>query len=302
MTIRNFRWEDAPTLAELENRLLQSPHASTAPKERFVTEFLGQPNLNPEEDLFLYESEGILQGYGLIFHEPAISRTVLMSKTHPDADPSAVEEALLDTTLRRAGQLGANVLHVQAKPNSLQSDLLLQRGFQHIRTYWTMGWEIQDLPMADPPEGCSFRSYGREGDAEALADIQNAAFGGSWGFALNTPQEIAYRAEMSVTSHDGIIFLCEGETVYGYCWTYLTGDADKRVGIIFMIGIHPVYRRRRLGKPLLTAGLKYLASLGVAHVELEVDGANTPATRLYFSLGFTKVSESHWFEAAPGPA
>ena len=67
MTIRNFRWEDAPTLAELENRLLQSPHASTAPKERFVTEFLGQPNLNPEEDLFLYESEGILQGYGLIF-------------------------------------------------------------------------------------------------------------------------------------------------------------------------------------------------------------------------------------------
>ena len=117
----------------------------------------------------------------------------------------------------------------------------------------------------------------------------------------NTSQEIAYRAEMSVTSHDGIIFLCEGETVYGYCWTYLAGDADKRVGIIFMIGIHPVYRRRRLGKPLLTAGLKYLASLGVDHVELEVDGANTPATRLYFSLGFTKVSESHWFEAAPGP-
>ena len=150
MTIRNFRWEDAPSLAELENRLLQSPHASTAPKERFVTEFLGQPNLNPEEDLFLYESEGILQGYGLIFHEPAISRTVLMSKTHPNADASTVEEALLDTALRRGGQLGANVLHVQAKPNSPQSDLLLRRDFQHIRTYWTMGWEIQDLPPADP--------------------------------------------------------------------------------------------------------------------------------------------------------
>ena len=182
MTIRNFRWEDAPSLAELENRLLQSPHASTAPKERFVTEFLGQPNLNPEEDLFLYESEGILQGYGLIFHEPAISRTVLMSKTHPNADASTVEEALLDTALRRGGQLGANVLHVQAKPNSPQSDLLLRQDFQHIRTYWTMGWEIQDLPPADPPEGCSFRSYGREGDAEALRTSRTpplAAAGGS---------------------------------------------------------------------------------------------------------------------------
>jgi mycothiol synthase len=302
LTIRNFRWEDVPALAELENRLLQSPHASIAPKQRFVTEFLGQPNLKPEEDLFLHESQGSLRGFGLIFPEPAISRTVLMLKAHPNVDTPTVEEALLDAALSRAGQLGANVLQVQAKPDSPQSSLLLRRGFRHVRTYWTMGWEIQDLPPAGPPEGCTFRSYGREGDAEALTDIQNAAFGGSWGFAPNTPQEIAYRAKMSTTSNDGIIFLCQVETVYGYCWTYVMGDASKRVGIIFMIGIHPVYRRRRLGKPLLTAGLNFLASLGVDHVELEVDGANTPATRLYFSLGFTKVSESHWFEAAPGPA
>lgn len=302
MTIRNFRWEDVPALAKLDNRLLQSPHASIAPKQRFVTEFLGQPNLNPEEDLFLYESEGSLQGYGLIFPEPAISRSVLMMKTHPDAHTPQVEEALLDTALRRAGRLGSSVFHVQARPNSPQSRLLKRRSFRHVRTYWTMRWEIQDLPPVQTPEGCDFRSYGQDGDAETLTHIQNAAFGGSWGFAPNTPREIAYRAKMGITSYDGIIFLCQGETVYGYCWTYVMGDATKRVGIIFMIGIHPDYRRRRLGKPLLTAGLNYLASLGVDHVELEVDGANTPATRLYFSLGFTKDSESYWFETTPGPA
>ena len=300
MTIRNFRWEDVPALAELDNRLLQSPHATLAPKKRFVTEFLGQPNLNPQADLFLYETQGSLRGYGLIFPEPSINRSVLMLKTHPDADASRVEETLLNAALRRAGKLGADVLQVQTWPDSPQSRLLLRRGFRHVRTYWGMGWEIQDLPSIETPEGCSFRSYGHDGDAEALTEIQNAAFGGSWGFAPNTPEEIAYRAEMSVTSHDGIIFLCEGETVCGYCWTYLMGDAATRVGIIFMIGIHPDYRRRRLGKPLLTAGLEYLASLGVDRVELEVDGANTPATRLYFSLGFTKVSESYWYEAALG--
>ena len=302
MTIRNFRWEDVPALAELDNRLLQSPHASIAPKQRFVTEFLGQPNLNPEEDLFLYESEGTLRGYGLIFSEPSISRSVLMMKTHPNTDASHVEVGLLNRALKRAGQLRANVLQVQTMPNSSQSRLLQRRGFRHVRTYWTMRWEIQDLPPVQTPEGCAFRSYGLDGDAETLTDIQNSAFGGSWGFAANTPREIAYRAEMSVTSHDGIIFLCQGETVYGYCWTYVMGDASQRVGIIFMIGIHPDYRRRRLGKPLLTAGLEYLASIGVDHVELEVDGANTPATRLYFSLGFTKDSESHWFEASPNSA
>ncbi len=298
MTIRNFRWEDAPTLAELENRLLQNPHAIPGPKNRFVTEFLRQPNLNPETDLLLYESKGHLQGYGLIFPEPAIGRSVLMMKTHPDVQASKVEEALLETAIGRAGQLGASVLHVQTNPDSRQSHLLESRGFRHVRTYWGMGWEIQELPESEPPEGCVFRSYGEAEDAEALTDIQNAAFGGSWGFAPNTAEEIAYRAEMSVTSHDGIIFLCEGETVCGYCWTYLMGDAAKRVGIIFMIGIHPDYRRRRLGRPLLTAGLRYLASLGVDHVELEVDGANTPATRLYFSVGFTKDSESFWYETS----
>ena len=296
MTIRNFRWDDVPALADLDNRLLQSPHATLTPKRRFVTEFLGQPNLNPESDLFLYEAGESLQGYGLIFPEPSISRSVLMMKIHPDADTSTVKGALLDTALGRAKELRADVLHVQTMPDSSQSQLLQSRGFQHVRTYWTMGWEIQELPIIDTPEGCSFRSFGVEGDAEALTTIQNAAFGGSWGFAPNTPQEISYRADMSVTSHDGIIFLCQGKTVMGYCWTYLMGDAEKQVGIIFMIGIHPDFRRRRLGKPLLSAGLEYLASLGVDYVELEVDGANTPATRLYFSLGFTKVSESYWFE------
>lgn len=300
LTIRNFRWEDIPALAELENRLLRTPHASIAPKKRFVTEFLGQPNLSPEKDLFLYESHGALRGYGLIFPEPSISRSVLMMKAHPEADAAVVEEALLNAALRRAGGLEADVLQVQTRPDSAQSRLLERRGFRHVRTYWSMGWEIQGLPEVETPEGSFFRSYGQEGDAEALTEIQNAAFGGSWGFAPNTPQEIAYRAEMSVTSHDGIIFLCQGETVCGYCWTYVMGDAGNRVGIIFMIGIHPDYRRRRLGKPLLTAGLNYLASLGVDRVELEVDGANTPATRLYFSLGFTKVSESYWFESVLG--
>ena len=300
LSIRNFRWDDVPALAELENRLLQSPHASTTPKERFVTEFLGQPNLSPEDDLFICEQDGSLQGFGLIFPEPAINRSVLMMKAQPGADASEVEAVLLERALTRATRLNAHVLQVQTKPGSPQRDMLQSRGFEHVRTYWNMGWEIQNLPDIDTPAGGCFRSYGQEGDAETLTDIQNASFGGSWGFAPNTPQEIAYRADMSVTSHDGIIFLCQGETVCGYCWTYLMGDAAKRVGIIFMIGIHPEFRRQRLGKPLLAAGLEYLGNLGVDHVELEVDGANTPAIRLYYSLGFTKISESHWFEVALG--
>ena len=65
-----------------------------------------------------------------------------------------------------------------------------------------------------------------------------------------------------------------------------------------MIGIDPSYRHRRLGRPLLQAGLKYLYSRGVSHVELEVDSQNAPAVGLYKWMGFEKVMECQWFEVS----
>ncbi len=288
-----------PAVADLENRLLETPHFSPSPKHEFLKDFLGQPNLNPEENLFLYEAGGALKGYGLVSPEPSIKRSVLILKTPPGNESVEVESALIQRALQRAAELKTTVLHVQALQDSPLSGLLQEKGFNHVRAYWTMRWDIQKLLAAHAPEGCSFRTYGRDGDAETLTIIQNAAFGGSWGFAPNTSQEVSYRADMSITSHEGIIFLSRGETVCGYCWTYITGDAKTKVGIISMIGIHPAYRRQRLGNPLLSVGLQHLTSQNVDYVELEVDGANSPATRLYLSIGFRKVAEYHWFEAAP---
>ena len=42
--------------------------------------------------------------------------------------------------------------------------------------------------------------------------------------------------------------------------------------------------------------MKYLRSINVADIGLEVDGTNTPAIRLYHSVGFEKVGERQWFE------
>jgi mycothiol synthase len=63
-----------------------------------------------------------------------------------------------------------------------------------------------------------------------------------------------------------------------------------------MIGVAPDYRGRGLSKPLLVAGMRYLLSAGVSEIGLHVDGANTPAIRLYQSVGFQKIGELNWFE------
>ena len=298
MPIRRFQWTDIPALAELDNRLQAGQKDSPPVTERWLEEYLGQPNLKVTEDCFLYEAKGKLMGYALVCPEPLIRRGILEMKALPDAGNQDVERALVRRALQRTAELDANVLHIQMDQPSPLDRLLTEEGFEPVRVYLNMRWQVQPLPGAPPPEGFSFRKYGQPGDAATLARIQNAAFGGSWGFSPNTPEEISYRVGMSIPSPEGIIFLCQGEQVSGYNWTLLLDRKPAPVGVISMIGIDPEFRQRRLGRPLLHAGLEYLVSRGAASVELEVDQANTPATRLYDSVGFREMRQRQWYEAS----
>jgi mycothiol synthase len=101
---------------------------------------------------------------------------------------------------------------------------------------------------------------------------------------------------MANTSPQGIIFLNHGDTTTGYCWTCLSSVNGSIRGVIGMIGVSPDYRGRGISSGILLAGMEYLRSLDVADIRLEVDGSNTPAVRLYTSVGFEKAGELHWFE------
>jgi len=298
LAIRNFHWHDISALVDLENRLRQAQGDASPADEKLLREYLGQPNLRVEEDCFLYDADGGLKGYALVCPEPPIKRSMLELKVHPNYLGQGVEQALISVALKRARELGALLLHTQAPQGSSWERLLLQEGFTRVRVYWAMRWNLRNLPPVELPNGFYLRSYGTPGDAEVLTRIQNAAFSGSWGFSPNTADEISYRAKLSNTSPQGIIFLSNGNTVTGYCWTLNIGRGGGTVGVISMIGIDPAYRQQRLGRPLLQAGLNYLSSQGVSHVELEVDAQNHPAIRLYQSVGFEKVTERHWFEAS----
>lgn len=298
MAVRNFRWDDTSALVDLENSLRQAQGDASPADEKLLREYWGQPNLGVEENCFIYDANGDIKGYVLVCPEPPIKRSMLELKVHPSYLGRGVEQVLVREALKRARELGSLVLHTQAHQGPTWERLLLQEGFTPVRAYWAMRWNLKNLPPAELPNGFYFRSYGGPRDAEALTRIQNAAFSGSWGFSPNTADEISYRANMSNTSHPGIIFLNNGDTVAGYCWTFIVRRDGGTVGVISMIGIDPAYRQLRLGRPLLQAGLNYLSSREVGHVELEVDGQNRPAIRLYLSVGFEKAGERQWFQAS----
>ncbi|MCI0903856.1 MAG: GNAT family N-acetyltransferase, partial [Chloroflexi bacterium] len=170
-----------------------------------------------------------------------------------------------------------------------------QVGFYRVRTYLDMLWNQDELPEVELPQGYSVRPF-RNGDTPLLTRIQNDAFTGSWGFCPNTEQQIEYRTHMPNTSQAGILFLFDGESPAGYCWTVMAPAGNGVRGMVGMIGVAPNYRGKGVSRYILQAGMKHLRSVGLAEIGLEVDGDNSPAVRLYKTTGFKTMGERHWFE------
>jgi mycothiol synthase len=258
-------------------------------------ENLEQPGLSPTENCLLLEHQGQLQGYCIVYPEPPIGRAVLGPDLASAAGGTHLERELVRRALGRAAELNARVVHLCLAAGSDRQPLLAEEGFSPVRVYWDLRWNHDPLPQAHPPRGFHLRPF-QEGDAAALTQVQNDAFTGSWGFCPNTVAQIEHRVRMSNTSFPGIQLLEEGARVAGYCWTVLAPARGGTRGIISMIGVAPDYRGRGLSKPLLVAGMRYLLSAGVSEIGLHVDGDNTPAIRLYQSVGFQKIGELNWFE------
>ena len=296
MIARNFRWSDIPVLADFIGVVRQAAGDQKIATASLLKEAFGLPGLAPEENCTLFSQGQDLVAYSIVHPEPPIQRTVLDLCIRPEFAGKGFENRVVRTAIDRATVLGARVLHFCTSPSEFWTHLLEEEGFSRVREYWLMEWREEEVPAVQLREGLTIRSF-QPGDAELLTRVQNASFGSSWGFCPNTVEQISYRTGMSIFPSEGVLFLNHGDDTAGYCWAGIEGKPGNSFGIIGMIGITPEFRGRGLSKPILLAGMDYLQSKGVDHIRLDVDGANTPATSLYISVGFKKAGELHWFEA-----
>lgn len=294
-SIRPFAWPDIASWTALVNDL--DGAAGAAASVEYKRLFLSQPAVDPEENCFIAEIGDECAGMARVAPEPVIGRAVAQIAVLPGHRRRGVGRQLLDRVVERAGDLGLQSLHIQVSVHSRGGRFLLEdSGFYAVRRYWRLTAALGGIEEPALPPAFSIRPFELGRDERTLTDLQNAAFGQSWGFSPNTVEQIAARVRLRPWEPDGILLLQDGDEVCGYNWTHRPSEHDPPSGVIGMTGVRSDYRRRGLGRIIVSAGMAYLRQRGAGVVGLEVDHSNKPARELYLSLGFDLADETVWYE------
>ena len=294
MTIRLFRWSDLDGYAGV---VAAGGRPYTA---GLAEEYLRQPNLSPERDCFVVEGDGRLDGFTLVVPEPVLGRVILEGAVRPDARGRGHGRALLAAALDHGRALGANIAHISALPDQTDALRLFRAaGFEEVKRQWQMRLELGDFVLREVDTSYETAEM-RPGEESIMTALQNAAFGESWGFAPNLPEEIAYRVRMAGSTPGDVLLLRVAGEPAAYCWTRLepSPDGGAALGIIWMIGSDPAKRGLGLGRAMINESIRALTERGAAAVELTVYADNDPAVGLYRSVGFRHKHDIIWCEKA----
>ena len=290
-TIRPYTPDDLETLAALRLRHAPSPVEAAA-----LARWLAQPNIDARRDCMLaFNDDGTPAGFACLIREPAIRRGVVEMNGSNQHRGGGAGDALLREVYERGRAAGLDVLQVDVpESDEARRNAFAERGWAHIRTHLHLRREGTERTNVPAPDGMTLRRA-EPADAPAVTDVQNTAFTGSWGYAPNTPEEIAYRIfELPDLRPDPVVLLEEDGTLVGYCWCHR--EAEDAPGIVGMVGVLPGRQGKGLGRAVTGAGMDALLELGSPSLEITVDSENPPAIRVYESLGFVLDWRSFWYE------
>ncbi|MHB1430830.1 MAG: mycothiol synthase [Streptosporangiaceae bacterium] len=170
-------------------------------------------------------------------------------------------------------------------------------GFTRIRSLWQMRRSLQShLDRPELPPGVSVRTFEVGRDEDAWVALNSRAFAGHPEQGAWSRHDLDLREREPWFDPAGFFLAERSGRMAGFHWTKVHGQdgresphAHGAIGEVYVVGVDPGERGTGLGRALTLVGLHHLRSRGLFQVMLYVDEENTPAIRLYESLGFT-----HW--------
>ena len=182
-------------------------------------------------------------------------------------------------------------------------------GFVRTRSLWQMRRSLQtDIDEPRLAEGLSIRTMVVGKDEDAWTELNRRAFAGHPEQGAWTRSDLELREQEPWFDPAGFFLAERDGRMVGFHWTKIHGAEEpgqvvhEPIGEVYVVGVDPNQQGSGLGRALTLVGLRYLRSRGLLQVMLYVDETNTPAIRLYQSLGFTHWGTDVMFTRAPTAA
>ena len=179
--------------------------------------------------------------------------------------------------------------------NTWQIALLEQYGFVRtdLRTLHYQRSMIKPIMAPVLPPGFSLRCVEGKDEVDKLVTLHRAAFGTD---KMTVEKRLAImQAPLYDPELDLVVKAPNGELA-AFCICGLDDASGPEItGFTDLVGTHPLFQKRGLGKAIVTAGLDRLRTRGAAIVGLSTSSKNLPMQRLAEALDFTCVSEKLWF-------
>ena len=215
---------------------------------------------------------------------------------HPAHRRRGHGRAVAGALLERAGSL--NVWAHGELPGAVA--LARSMGFERFRALWKMRRPLGDpLPEVSWPPRVRVRAFRVGADEDAWVRVNARAFAGHPEQGRWTRADLERREREPWFSADGFFLAERDGELLGFHWTKVH---EEGVGEVYVVGVDPAAQGLGLGRALTLAGLHHLRSLGLPAVILYADESNTPATRLYGTLGFTRESTDAMYRSTPAAA
>lgn len=293
--IRPFEWSDSSRMHALIHEIGDRVHRSW---EHDIADFeaeLRLPGVSPLTNLLVAEIDGAVIGFASTLPELSIGRTVVRFGVSPGHRRRGIGTELVNAALRRSRLLGAKLAHVPAPGGDATSGLFLQQnGFVPARHFIRMACATRPTTMP-AKTGFEIRTL-KPSEAGALAELQNAVFDGTWGFARISEPEMTAALALSGRGHERAMVVSDGGRLIAYVWTHLLRNRSGFAGTVIATGVHPAFRRLGLGESITAEGVRSLFDAGAAEVDLEVDSKNVLAAGMYERLGFRRRGGTFWYE------
>lgn len=291
-TIRHYIPEkDMSSLSQMLTEIESIDRDGEETSEEFLRSMTEWPNLDPDQNVWVAETNGNFVGYGQVLprsDNPCSIYVVI----HPTQRRKGLGSRLLALALSRAHETDSKTILVYANGHNRASEAFLkQHGFEVAGTSGSMVAPVSKIPQAEIPSGYALRRYPELGDPQIVVQALDQCYKDMVGHRQNVTSADRY---MNYYGEEGIHLLFdENQTLIGVCTGKPRGKTDEH-GISDLLdapGFIKEYRHWGFQHFLTLAVMNWLRQRGTHPITLEYWGDDERAIQIYHNLGFELVNE-----------